>query len=159
MFCDALCGSYGKSMLTFNTMQHFSGAWEWVWTDVQKEGEHACVYTSIWLTGSIPVACIYCGVPLQRKASVCSVKKLLINFFWRSMAGTHRRLCGVCEATHRDKKYSGLTAAARGGFRNINVCTNPHRTMVGSRGRGLHWAEIYIAFSTLRTETFFKVTL
>ena len=81
-----------------------------------------CLWHLLW--GCITVKSLSC---LQ------SVKQLLIFFFWRRMAGTHRRLCGVCEATHWDQKYSGLTAAARGGFRNINVCTKPHRTTVGSR--------------------------
>lgn len=75
---------------------------------------------------------------------VCSVN--------RSMARPYRWLCGVCTATHRDQKHGSLRAALTEGTSMWGFYKTKRSER---RTRGPHWAENYVAFSTLRTEIFY----
>lgn len=83
--------------------------------------------------------------------SVHSVR--FVCLFTRSMACPYWRLCGVCTATHRNQKYSSVRAALPQGTSTWGFLQSVERSE--RRTRGPHWAENYVAFSTLRTEIFY----
>lgn len=72
--------------------------------------------------------------------------------FNRSMACPYWWLCGVCTATHRDQKHGSLRAPL---WRNIHVRFLQKQENAVNGESGPHWAENYVAFSTLRTEIFY----